>query len=139
VRRLRSSARLSPLRRLGLALRIVRCYAEVRRRLAKEPLPALAASFGDVRPRAGRPIPPRQLAWAIDRTLRIGSRRPRCIFNALVMYRLLREQGDDAVLVIGLPRAAITKDAHAWVELDGTDVGPPPGRAGHEPMARFGA
>jgi hypothetical protein len=139
VRRLRSSARLSPLRRLGLALRIVRCYAEVRRRLAKEPLPALAASFGDVRPWVGRPIPPRQLAWAIDRTLRIGSRRPRCIFNALVMYRLLREQGDDAVLVIGLPQAAITKDAHAWVELDGTDVGPPPGRAGHEPMARFGA
>jgi hypothetical protein len=43
------------------------------------------------------------------------------------------------VLVIGLPREAITKDAHAWVELDGTDVGPPPGRAGHEPMARFGA
>jgi hypothetical protein len=127
------------MRRLGLALRIVRCYAEVRRRLSREPLPALAARFGDVTPRSGEPIPPRQLAWAIDRTLRIGSRRPRCIFNALVMYRLLREQGDDAVLVIGLPREAISKDAHAWVELDGTDVGPPPGRAGHEPMARFGA
>jgi hypothetical protein len=135
---MRSSAPLSPMRRLGLALRIVRCYAEVRRRLSREPLPKLAASFGDVAPRGGKPIPPRQLAWAIDRTLRIGSRRPRCIFNALVMYRLLREQGDDAVLVIGLPREAITKDAHAWVELDGTDVGPPPGRAGHEPMARFG-
>jgi hypothetical protein len=23
------------------------------------------------------------------------------------------------------------------VELNGMDVGPPPGRAGHEPMARF--
>jgi hypothetical protein len=126
------------MRRLALALRIVRCYAVVRRRLSREPLPALAASFGDVPARGREPIPPRQLAWAIDRTLRVGSRRPRCIFNALVMYRLLREQGDDAVLVIGLPREAITKDAHAWVELDGTDVGPPPGRAGHEPMARFG-
>jgi hypothetical protein len=135
---MRSSAPLSPMRRLGLALRIVRCYAEVRRRLSREPLPKLAASFGDVAQLLGKPLPPRQVAWAFDRTLRIGSRRPRCIFNALVMYRLLREQGDDAVLVIGLPREAITKDAHAWVELDGADVGPPPGRAGHEPMARFG-
>jgi hypothetical protein len=106
-------------------------------RLSREPLPALASSFGNVQRRNGERLPPRQLAWAIDRTLRIGSRRPRCIFNALVMYRLLREQGDDAVLVIGLPNQAITKDAHAWVELAGTDVGPPPGRAGHEPMARF--
>jgi len=109
----------------------------VRRRLAREPLPALAASFGDVPVRSGEPIPARQLGWAIDRTLRIGSRRPRCIFNALVLYRLLREQGDPAELVVGLPQAAITKDAHAWVELNGVDVGPPPGRAGHEPMARF--
>jgi hypothetical protein len=54
-----------------------------------------------------------------------------------VLYRLLREQGDAAVLVVGLPEAAINKDAHAWVELNGIDVGPPPGRAGHEPMARF--
>jgi hypothetical protein len=137
VQELRSQGRLSATQRLRLALRIIRCYAEVRRRLSREPLPALAATFGDVPVRTRERIPPRQLAWAIDRTLRIGRRRPRCIFNALVMYRLLREQGDAAVLVIGLPRAAMTKDAHAWVELDDTDVGPPPGRAGHEPMARF--
>jgi Transglutaminase-like superfamily len=118
-------------------MRILRTYARVHRRLSREPLPRLAASFGDVAPRRGDRIPPRQLAWAIDRTLRVGSRRPRCIYNALVMYRLLREQGDPAVLVIGLPREAITKDAHAWVEIDGTDVGPPPGRAGHEAMATF--
>jgi hypothetical protein len=122
---------------IGLALRILLAYAEVRRRLSKEPLPRLAATFGNVPRRRDEPIPPRQLGWAIDRTLRIGSRRPRCIFNALVMYRLLREQGDPAVLVIGLPQEAITKDAHAWVEVNGVDVGPPPGRAGHEPMARF--
>jgi hypothetical protein len=137
MRELRSSRPLPPLARARLALRILRTYASVRRRLPREPLPRLAASFGDVAPRRGDPIPPRQLAWAIDRTLRVGSHRPRCIFNALVMYRLLREQGDPAELVIGLPKEAMTKDAHAWVELDGTDVGPPPGRAGHEPMARF--
>ena len=128
---------MPPLRRVRLALRILRTYAAVHRRLSREPLPNLAARFGDVTPQAGDRIPPRQLAWAIDRTLRVGSHRPRCIFNALVMYRLLREQGDPAVLVIGLPKEAMTKDAHAWVEIDGTDVGPPPGRAGHEEMARF--
>ncbi len=137
MRDLRSKGALPPAARLRLAVRILRAYAQVRRRLSREPLPRLAASFGDVTPRVDRPIPPRQLAWAIDRTLRVGSHRPRCIFNALVMYRLLREQGDPAVLVIGLPKEAMTKDAHAWVELDGTDVGPPPGRAGHEAMARF--
>jgi hypothetical protein len=109
----------------------------VHRRLSREPLPRLAATFGDVSAGRSERIPPRQLAWAIDRTLRVGSRRPRCIFNAMVMYRLLREQGDPAELVIGLPRDAVTKDAHAWVELEGVDVGPPPGRNGHEPMARF--
>jgi hypothetical protein len=137
VRQLTSKAPLPLRQRVTLAVRIVRCYAEVRRRLSREPLPALAASFGDVPVRTGEPIPARQLGWAVDRTLRIGSRRPRCIFNALVLYRLLREQGDAAVLVVGLPPDAMNKDAHAWVELDGTDVGPPPGRAGHEPMARF--
>lgn len=137
MRDLRSNGRLSATERLRLAVRILRTYAEVHRRLPREPLPRLAATFGDVTPKVSDPIPPRQLAWAIDRTLRIGSHRPRCIFNALVMYRLLREQGDPAVLVIGLPREAVNKDAHAWVELEGTDVGPPPGRAGHEAMARF--
>jgi len=54
-----------------------------------------------------------------------------------VLYRLLREQGDAAELVIGLPKNPADKSAHAWVELDGVDVGPPPGRNGHEQMARF--
>ena len=131
MRRLTSRAPLPLSRRVTLAVRIVACYAQVRRRLAKEPLPALAASFGDVPVRSGEPIPARQLGWAIDRTLRIGSRRPRCIFNALVLYRLLREQGDEAVLVVGLPEAAINKDAHAWVELngDGRGAATGPGRA----------
>ena len=42
-----------------------------------------------------------------------------------------------AELVIGLPKNPADKAAHAWVELDGIDVGPPPGRNGHEQMARF--
>ncbi len=53
-----------------------------------------------------------------------------------MLYRLLREQGDPAVWRVGLPEAAINKDAHAWVELNGQRWGRP-GRAGHEPLARF--
>ena len=40
-------------------------------------------------------------------------------------------------LVIGLPEQAKDERAHAWVELEGRDVGPPPGRAGHLEMARL--
>ena len=40
-------------------------------------------------------------------------------------------------LVIGLPREPKDKDAHAWVELHGMDVGPPPGRGLHEELARY--
>jgi hypothetical protein len=135
---LRATAPLGAGTRLRLWLRIVRWYLIVRVRTGREPLPELAARIGDAGPAGGRRIPPRQLAWAVDRSLHIGSARPRCIFNALVLYRLLREQGDAAELVIGLPKNPADKSAHAWVELDGVDVGPPPGQNGHEPMARFG-
>ena len=137
MRELRSGAPLPRRTRVALAARIVRYYLQVRVAVARRPLPAIAAEIAASQPRTGTPLPARQLAWAVDRTLRVGSRRPRCIFNALVLYRLLREQGDPAELVVGLPSSPVNKDAHAWVELEGVDVGPPPGRAGHEPMARF--
>ena len=84
------------------------------------------------------PLAQRKSGASGHRSLRIGGIRPRCLYNALVLYRLLREQGDQAVLVIGLPPTAANEEAHAWVELSGYDVGPPPGRNGHEPLARFG-
>ena len=37
------------------------------------------------------------------------------------------QQGDPAVLAIGLPEGARDHTAHAWVEVDGADVGPRPG------------
>ena len=42
-----------------------------------------------------------------------------------------------AVEAIGLLPSAPNQRAHAWVELDGRDVGPPPGQFGHEEMARL--
>jgi hypothetical protein len=137
VRDLSGGHGLNPLAKARLWLRIVRWYLVVRIRIGREPLPKLATRIGDAGPARGERLAPRQLAWAVDRTLRIGRLRPRCIFNALVLYRLLREQGDAAELVIGLPKNPADKSAHAWVELDGVDVGPPPGRSGHEQMARF--
>lgn len=127
-----------PLRaKAALALRIWALLVRVLVGLRREPLPAFVA-------RLGKPGSPRRdrhsaarLSHAVDRSLTIGTRRPRCLVNALVLYRLLREQDDHAELVIGLPARPTDKDAHAWVELGGVDVGPPPGRSGHEELARF--
>jgi len=121
----------------GLAVRIWVLLARVLVGLRREPLPALVARLGRAPAQPGQRFAPDRLSRAVDRSLRVGGRRPRCLVNALVLYRLLREQGDDAELVVGLPARPVDKDAHAWVELGGVDVGPPPGRSGHEELARF--
>lgn len=121
-----------------LATRVWVRFALVSLRVRRQPLPRLVArltAVDGVPPRTHHA--PATLARAVDRSLRIGSHRPRCLINALVLYRLLREQGDPVELVIGLPEQAADERAHAWVELEGRDVGPPPGRAGHREMARL--
>ena len=122
--------------RARLALRIWRCYVRVKVGLRRTPLPALVRElgYGVVRP-GGHP--PSLLSRAVYRSLRLGPVRPRCLTSSLVLYRLLREQGDAAEVVIGLPAEARDHAAHAWVELGARDVGPPPGRGGHAPIARF--
>jgi hypothetical protein len=83
------------------------------------------------------PITPWRLGAVVVRVLTVAGHTPRCLINALVHYRLLAEQGLPVELVIGLEPDAHDQIAHAWVELDGVDVGPPPGRAGHLPLARY--
>jgi hypothetical protein len=39
--------------------------------------------------------------------------------------------------VIGLPSSPTDKDAHAWVEVRGIDIGPAPGRLGHAELVRY--
>lgn len=130
---------LSPVAKAALAARILRRYAVVRARLFREPLPGLASRLGRKKQQAdGRRHSAAQLSRAVDRTLRIGSRRPSCLASSLVLYSLLREQGDAAELAIGLRERPTDKTAHAWVELDGVDVGPPPGSHGHVALAHFG-
>lgn len=86
---------------------------------------------------AGRKLPIRTMVQGIHRGLRVGPWRPRCLLRSLVLFHLLREQGSPAVLVIGLGHEARSASAHAWVELDGRDVGPPPGGGGYEELARY--
>jgi hypothetical protein len=120
-----------------ILLRIWRCFLSIMLRNPREPLPQFIGRLGRVAARSGTRIPPRRLRGAILRALHFGPWRPTCLANALVLYRLLREQGDQAELVIGLPIEALTHRAHAWVELDGQDLGPFPG-AHHTALARFG-
>jgi hypothetical protein len=122
----------------ALAVHILRRFISVRRRISREPLPALAASLGNVPLTGADHEPAARLSRAVDRTLRFGPDRPTCLMRALVLYSLLREQGDPAVLAIGLPHGARNHTAHAWVEMDGADLGPRPGRGDHVALARFG-
>jgi hypothetical protein len=123
--------------KIALAVRIWLSFFLVRLRLRRRPLPELATRLGK-RGRAKRAYPPARLGRAVDRCLRIGRWQPTCLAESLVLFRLLRRQGEAALLVIGLPEDAKNKDAHAWVEIDGVDVGPPPGRGANVAMARFG-
>jgi hypothetical protein len=135
------SSQAGPLSLLGkaeLALRVWQTYARVRAGLKREPLSDVVKGLAP--PHSLRPerhSPPR-LSRAVDRSLRIGGRRPPCLVKSLVLFHLLRSQGDPAELVVGLPRTPAEHFAHAWVELHGVDVGPPPGRGGHLELARFG-
>ena len=82
-------------------------------------------------------LPPPRVGRIVVRSLEVGPFHARCLTNALVDLRLLTRQGEAATLAIGLPERAPTKDAHAWVEIDGRDVGPPPGRGDNDPLVRY--
>lgn len=113
--------------------------------LRRERLPALITRLGTPvtstaaagSAEAHPPLPPALLSRAVSRGLRLGPWQPRCLIRALVLYRLLSAQGDESVLVIGLDAVRPTTEAHAWVELDGRDVGPAPGAFGHRALVRY--
>ena len=121
------------LRRLVLFVRVWAAFVVVR--IDRRPLPQLVAGQ---RPRRRRKrVAPARLSRAVYRSLNVGPLRTRCVWNALVLFRLLRAQGDEPTLVIGLPPDASDQSAHAWVEVAGRDIGPYPGRNGHLEMARY--
>jgi transglutaminase-like putative cysteine protease len=130
--------RLRWTRKLAIGLRVWSRLLSVSIGLRRYPLPELIARLD--RGNAGRPLPfsPQRVGGMVTASLRLGPYRPRCLVISLVLYALLRESGVRASLVIGLPHEARSKDAHAWVEVDGVDVGPAPGGAGHLALARYG-
>jgi hypothetical protein len=124
-------------RKVALLGRVWATAAEVQFALWRHDLPDVVARFAlpDGRTR----LPPGLLSRAVSRGLTIGIWQPRCLIRSLVLYRLLRGQGDAAELIIGLRDRPTNSDAHAWVELAGWDVGPAPGGAGYEVLTRYPA
>jgi hypothetical protein len=126
---------VSVVQRAILLWRVWTTAARVRMEMRRRPLPDVVTVLSV--PRGRTPTRTALLSRAVSRGLRIGPWRPRCLLRSLVLYSLLREQGDEAALIIGLPDRAQSPDAHAWVEQDGRDVGPWPGRKGYEELTRY--
>ena len=123
--------------KIALALRTLYWFAVVHFELRRRPVPQIVERLRVVdRVRPYR-IPAGRLGRGVARLLAIGPFEARCLVMALVHFRLLREQGDEPELVIGLERISRTRDAHAWLEIEGRDVGPPPGRGAHEGLLRY--
>ena len=128
---------LTPMRKVRLVWSVLASFVAVHRALGRRPLPQAVEALGAGTTAGWTPVRATRLSRVVHRTLHVGPWRPRCLILALVLYRLLRAQGTDADLVIGLPIEAVDKDAHAWVEVEGVDVGPPPGKGVHEELARY--
>jgi Uncharacterised nucleotidyltransferase/Transglutaminase-like superfamily len=131
------SSRSSFWSKVGLSARIWWTFVTVIGVERRYPLPQAVARLGVASGEARPRVEPRRLGRIVGRVLRIGWWRPRCLFSALVLYRLLREQGEPAEILIGMPLDRRSKDAHAWVEVGRVDVGPPPGGRGRLPLARY--
>jgi hypothetical protein len=131
--------------RLGVAVKLILAaltwleYGRIVARVRRSSLPDLVRRLETAPHRVPLPpLDPRHLGRLIFRILNRGPLRPRCLTLALVLFRMLVRQGTEAQLVIGLPPAPSSHEAHAWVEVAGKEIGPPPGRLGHEEMARYG-
>lgn len=123
--------------KVDLAVSIWIWYVRIRYRLRRADLAAVVAGLATVDSRRRTPVEPRRLGKAVARCLPFAVSRATCLPKSLTLFRLLHLQGEEPELVIGLPAEPRNHTAHAWVELNGTDVGPPPGGRLHKPLARY--
>lgn len=124
--------------KIALSLRVWSRFVLVKWLLRNGDIAGVARELGRPPTAPTRRRHPVNLGRAVWKALSPGRLRPRCLPVALVHYRLLVEQGMPAELVIGIPGEAESADAHAWVEIGGVDVGPPPGRGSRSQLARYG-
>lgn len=130
---------MSPFTKISLATRVWWLSLVVRIRARRTPLPRLVADL--VKPgrkKVRYPVRPERMGQIVVQVLTTPVGPPRCLISSLVAFRILRQEGLPVELVIGLPREPEDKDAHAWLELAGKDIGPPPGRFGHVELTRYG-
>ena len=120
-----------------LVARIWWSFIRIRIELLRHPLPLAVQRINQSARRGRLSLHPRRLGRIVYRVLRVGPWRARCLYSSLVLYRLLPRDGGRPELVIGMPEHPEDEIAHAWIELDGADVGPPPGSSGHQELARF--
>jgi hypothetical protein len=125
--------------RVVLAVRIWYWYVRVRLRLRRYTLNGMVEWLARTRGIRTVPIAPRRLGRIVARVLPFGVSGATCLTRSLILYRLLHRQGLEPCLVIGLPPRPKNHEAHAWVEVNGREVGPPPGRQRFSPLARYRA
>ena len=133
------SARLPAAQKVRLFVRIWVLAVQSATASKRCALPDLMESYRNRNTVRSHPIyASRKLSAAVTRSLRLGPWQPRCLIRSMVLYRLMREQGEEAKLVIGLPQNPKDHIAHAWVEVRGIDIGPAPGRGRNQELARYG-
>ncbi len=77
------------------------------------------------------------LSRAVNRGLLGPGGTIRCLPRALVLFTLAREHGFEPDIAIGVQPSTTSHEAHAWVEVDGRNVGPKPGRMGRSELIRY--
>lgn len=123
--------------KIALAVRIWGSFLIIQYGLHRHTLPVLVSHYRATPHRRGVSESPERLGRAVHRALSIGRFQTRCLPKALVLLRLLAAQDNQARLVIGLPPTPRSADAHAWIEIDGVDVGPSPGRGNLEALVSY--
>jgi hypothetical protein len=124
---------------VALASRVWLEYARVASQIRRRSLPDLVGTLETTPRRVSQaPLDPVRLGKLVARLLNRGPLRPRCLTLSLVLFRMLVRQGMRPQIVIGLPPSPSSHEAHAWIEVEGRVIGPPPGRLGHEEMVRYG-